>query len=81
MLSKVIKIGNSKGVRIPAYILKECNIDNKIELEVKDGKLIICAADKPRKNWDEKFREMHRSGHDILLIDENVGIETEDWKW
>jgi len=81
MRAKVIRIGNSKGIRIPAYILKECNIKEKIRLEVKDSKIIITPMDKPRKNWDKKFKEMKNNREDKLIISDNVGLDAEDWEW
>lgn len=81
MLADVIRIGNSKGIRIPAYILKKCNITDKVEMEVKDGKILIVPIEKPRKNWDERFKEMHKNGDDKLIIDENLDVSLEDWEW
>ena len=41
MLTKVIKIGNSKGIRIPSNILKQCSIEEDIELDVKGKNILI----------------------------------------
>jgi antitoxin MazE len=81
VITDVVRIGNSKGIRIPAVILKECNITDKVEMEVKDGKIIIIPVDQPRKNWAEAFKEMHQNKDDELLIDESIGIGLEDWEW
>lgn len=76
-----MKIGNSKGIRIPAYILKECMINDRVQLDVVDGKIIITPIQCPRKNWSEKFREMRQNGDDELLIDEAVDADLEDSEW
>ena len=81
MRTDVIKIGNSKGIRIPAVILKECNIADKIELEVQDGKIIIKPIESPRKNWDNEFKKMHYNGEDKLIIDDSFDLDTEEWEW
>lgn len=81
MLADVVRIGNSKGIRIPAYILKECKIADKVEMEIQDGKIIIIPIDKPRSDWSGKFKEMHENGDDKLLIDENVDNDLEEWEW
>ena len=81
MITEVIRIGNSRGIRIPAYILKECNIADKVEMNVKDGKVIIVPIGQPRKDWENKFKEMHKNGDDTLLIDENLDNNLEDWEW
>lgn len=35
MQMDIIRIGNSKGIRIPLAVLKQCGIDSKVELEVE----------------------------------------------
>ena len=50
-------------------ILKECNISEKVEMEVKDGKIIIMPVISPRENWESEFKRMHKNGDDTLLID------------
>ena len=81
MQTDVVKIGNSKGIRIPAIILKECKIANKVEMEVQDGKIIIIPVSNPRKNWGDQFKEMRKNGDDKLLIDDTSDINLEDWEW
>lgn len=81
MQIEVVRIGNSKGIRIPAYVLKECNIKDRIELEVKDGKIIITPVDRPRKGWSRKFKEMHINGDDKSIINDSVGLKAEDREW
>lgn len=81
MLSDVVRIGNSKGIRIPVQILKECSIKDKIHLEVQDGKIIITPVNNPRENWDAEFKLMHENGDDKLIIDDILDDDMEDWEW
>ncbi|MDR4506780.1 MAG: AbrB/MazE/SpoVT family DNA-binding domain-containing protein [Candidatus Brocadiaceae bacterium] len=82
MKVKLVPIGNSKGVRIPAAILKQCNINNEVNFEVEKGRIIITSTkSRPREGWDKAFRLMHTSKDDALLIDETVGVESDDWEW
>lgn len=82
MQTHIIKIGNSKGVRIPAHILQQCKIEELINLEIVDGKIIISSAEKPRQGWDEQFRLMRKNGDDKLLIDDSLKTgEEDDWTW
>jgi len=82
MQTHIIRIGNSKGVRIPAHILRQCKIKDLINLEIVDGKIVISPLEKPRHGWDEQFRLMHKNGDDKLLIDDSLGAgEEDDWTW
>ncbi len=67
---KVIKIGNSKGFRLPKAILEKYNIKDKIELILKNDYILIKPVSTPRKGWEEAFKKMHENGHDQLLIDD-----------
>lgn len=76
----VIKIGNSKGIRLPLTVLKQCGIDSKVELEIKDNFIIIKPIKTPRQGWAEAFELMHKNSDDNLLIPEEVDNETlEAW--
>lgn len=85
MKTKVIKIGNSKGVRIPRHILEESGLKNEVEIEVKDNKIILKPTTKARRDWDIVFQEMAKNNDDILLDRESLGNLTswdnEEWEW
>jgi antitoxin MazE len=78
----VVQIGNSKGIRIPKAILKQCQIEDQVDLEVEDGKIILEARKKtPRKGWEKAFKAMATNQDDALLIDDNIDVEMDDWEW
>jgi antitoxin MazE len=80
MRSNLIKIGNSKGIRITSNIIKECELENEVEIKVVDKKLIIEAFKEPRANWDKSFARMHKDKEDNLLI-KNGNDFDKDWEW
>ena len=82
MLVNVIQIGNSKGLRIPKSVLKQCNIQDKVEMEIDDDTIVIKALKKDiRKNWDKAFKDMHNNKDDQLYVDDSVDVEMKDWEW
>ena len=80
MKSNLIKIGNSKGVRITSNIIKECELGNEIEIKVVDKKIIIEAIKEPRSNWDTSFEKMHKNNEDILISESSNDFD-KDWEW
>ena len=66
----VINIGNSKGIRLPKTILEKYAINNKIELVLEKGYIILKPKPEPRKNWEKAFKKMHENGDDKLLIND-----------
>ncbi len=82
MKTNLVPIDNSKGIRIPAAILKQCNIENQVELEVKKNKIVLKPVKaKPREGWDSAFKLMHERKEDMLLIGEAIDTKMEDWEW
>jgi antitoxin MazE len=84
MKTSVIRIGNSRGIRIPKTLLEQCRLRDEVELEVKDDHLEVRPLAKPRSGWEDAFRRMHEQGDDALLDKESVSPtqwdETE-WEW
>ena len=66
----VIRIGNSKGIRLAKTILEKYGIQDKVELILKEGYLILKPVRNPREGWEASFKEMHENGDDELLIDD-----------
>ncbi|MBK8501330.1 MAG: AbrB/MazE/SpoVT family DNA-binding domain-containing protein [Saprospiraceae bacterium] len=70
MQAKIIRIGNSKGLRLSKTILDKYEIKDKVELVLEEDYLVLKAVSTPREGWEQKFKKMHELGHDSLLIDD-----------
>ena len=84
MKARLIRIGNSKGIRIPRAVLEECGLRDPVDLEVRRGALIVRPGAKPRAGWEDAFRRMAREGDDALLDPDAVretGWERNEWRW
>ena len=81
MITKVIPIGNSKGIRIPNSILKQMNIDNQLEMIINQDneEIILKPVHKTREGWADAFKQMNANSHDELII--NDSIDLHDWEW
>lgn len=69
--TRIVKIGNSQGIRIPKLLLEQSgiDIDKEVEIEVEGDRLIVRAAPKIRVGWDKSFAAMAQRQDDILLDD------------
>ena len=81
MITKIIQIGNSKGIRIPNQILKDMNIENQIELIINENKdeIILKPIHKIREGWGDSFRKMKSLNEDNLIIGDSIDLN--DWEW
>ncbi len=78
MKASIIKIGNSKGLRLSKYIIERYNIKDTVELILEKGRIILKPVEEPRKGWDDAFRKMHANRDDTLLIDDVFEDESFD---
>jgi len=82
--TRIIKIGNSRGIRIPKVLLAQAKLGDEIEMEIKGDNLIIHSLQNPRKGWDEQFVEMARRCDDRLLDSEAAipsSWDKDEWEW
>ncbi len=75
--TRVIRIGNSQGIRIPRLLLEQAGLGETVELEAQQGQLVVRAAHAARHGWEERFRAMAEQGDDRLLDPESP--ETTAW--
>lgn len=76
----IIKIGNSKGLRLSKTILEKYNIKDKVEIILEMGRIIIKPIEAPRQNWEAAFEKMRQEGDDKLLMNDVFNDETfEEW--
>jgi antitoxin MazE len=84
MKVQVIRIGNSRGIRIPKTILQECHFAEEVELDVEDNRLIVRPVARARKGWATAFRKMHVHGDDALLDRDSLPStrwDRSEWRW
>jgi len=86
MKIKIVKIGNSKGIRIPKVLLRQTGIDEEVSLEVKNNQIIIKPIDRAaRQGWSTAFARMSEHGDDKLIDEESLAAQSSfddiDWDW
>ena len=84
MRARVVKIGNSQGIRIPKTLLDQTGILDDVELEVKQNQIVIRPISNPRKDWEKAFKAMADREDDTLINgDENLSHswDDEEWQW
>ena len=81
--AKVVRIGNSRGIRIPKVMLDQYNINDEVELEAKEDCLIIKSPHAAREGWEDAFSKMRLKQDDDLVIDDSIANEfdEDEWEW
>lgn len=82
MKSRIVRIGNSQGIRIPKPLIEQTGLDGDVEIAVRGNTLVVSSATHPRAGWAEAFRAMAQQGDD-RLIDESrpTRWDEDEWQW
>ena len=54
---KVVRIGNSRGVRLPKAVLERDEIKDALVLEAREEGLLLRGKKDKRQTWEETYRE------------------------
>jgi len=82
--TRIVKIGNSQGIRIPKLLLDQLGFGSEVEIAVQQQTLVIRPLQHPRHGWEEQFRIMAEQGDDQLLDGDIVSLSSwddEEWEW
>lgn len=82
MKTRLVRIGNSRGIRIPKTLIEQSGLTDDVEISLKGDALMIRPASHPRDGWAEAFKQMAHRGDDALL-DANATsyFDENEWEW
>jgi antitoxin MazE len=84
MTTKLIQIGNSKGVRLPKALIEQVGLGDEVEIAVGKGQIILRPHESPRAGWDDAFaKALRRNGREIDadLLTLTNRFDQKEWKW
>jgi antitoxin MazE len=82
MKAKLIPIGNSRGVRLPKPMIEEAQLEDEVELSVRDRAIVITSTREPRAGWGDAARLLHERGEDALVDAEtSTAFDETEWQW
>ena len=80
---KVARIGNSRGVRLPAVTLERYRIGDRVIMEERDDGILLrpIRAVDSKLSWDDTARAMAMEAEDWSDWDDTLadGLEQSDW--
>ncbi len=82
MRARIVRVGNSRGLRIPKVLLEQAGIGEAVDLAVENGSLVVRPARRPRDGWATTFQEMAEGGNDAVLDDDvPTAFDQTEWEW
>ncbi|MBM4307521.1 MAG: AbrB/MazE/SpoVT family DNA-binding domain-containing protein [Deltaproteobacteria bacterium] len=82
MKTRLVRIGNSRGVRLPKTIIEQAGLTDEVELGVRDGAIVIARASSARAGWADAARQMRQRNEDRLLdVPIPTRFDEKEWRW
>jgi antitoxin MazE len=81
MILPIVRIGNSKGIRLPKTLLEQCSIIDQVDVEVNKENITLRPHRQPRQGWAEQMKKMSEQGDDKLLIPDTIDQDFDGWEW
>jgi antitoxin MazE len=82
MKARLIRIGNSRGVRLPKPVIEEAGLQDEVEVRVREGAVVISSRATPRAGWAEAARKLRsRNGDRLLDQPAPTRFDEQEWRW
>lgn len=83
MRVELVRIGNSRGIRIPQSLIEQCGFGDAVELHVENNRLIISPERRPRQNWAETFQAAGSTERASQPLDDTLpnAFDQNEWQW
>jgi len=84
METKLVKIGNSFGIRIPKSLIRQYDLSDHIEINPTQNGILINAKKKARAGWKEALISAVAAGHkpdDEMLEGFDDELTKDEWQW
>jgi antitoxin MazE len=83
MRTDLVRIGNSRGIRIPKPLIEQCGLGETVDLRIENNCLVVSPERKTRRGWSEAFRTAAHFKDDELLLEkiEPNRFDDEEWRW
>ena len=80
--TRIVRIGNSRGIRVPKGLLEQAQLPEEVELQAEPGRLVVRAAQGPRAGWAAAAKAMRVRDEDQLLdAPTPTRFDAADWRW
>jgi antitoxin MazE len=82
MKARIVRIGNSRGVRLPKPLLEQAGLGEEVELLVQEGAILIQSTATPRAGWADAARQLAEAGGAGLLEEPSATkFDSTEWHW
>lgn len=79
--ARLVRIGNSRGIRLPKLLIEQAGLSDEVELDVRHGAIVIRPTDGPRASWAAAAAELAATEPGLLHASTPTRFDVEEWVW
>ncbi len=79
--SRIVRIGNSQGIRLPKPLIEQAGLSEEVELRVEHGRIVIAAPRTTRAGWADAAQRAGAAGDDPLEASGATKFDEMEWEW
>jgi antitoxin MazE len=81
MKTRIVRIGNSRGVRLPKPLIEQAGLGEEVELRLEEGAIVIQSAARPRAGWAEAAHRLAEREGGLLDEPAPTKFDRTEWQW
>lgn len=79
--ARLVRIGNSRGIRLPKPLIEQAGLSEEVELDVRRGAIVIRPTDGPRAGWAAAAAKIAATGGGLLDAPAPTAFDENEWTW
>jgi len=82
MKVQIVRIGNSRGVRLPKAVIEQAGLTEEVDLEVRGSTVVITATKRVRAGWADAAHALAATdGSGLLDPETRTHFDEGEWRW
>jgi antitoxin MazE len=80
--ARLIRIGNSRGVRLPKPVIEEAGLQEEVDVRVQEGAVVITSPVRARVGWARAAQTLRARNEDRMLDRPSATrFDEKEWRW
>ena len=81
MKTKLVRIGNSRGIRLPKLLIEQAGLEDDVQLELQGGTVVIRPLATTRAGWAAAAAALAATGSGLLDPVVATDFDRDEWAW
>jgi antitoxin MazE len=79
--ARLVRIGNSRGLRLAKPLIEQLGFEDEVDLSAEDGALVIRPSRQVRAGWAEAAARLANAGEAKIGDGAATRFDTDEWEW